>query len=638
MSSFVGLVNQATSAVASLTGGRPNEMARQALADDALYWRDDVVCFFELRDGRSSYLFPLVNGVISHALVEPFANQVVNTLRSGLGVDEQGTLQRRLSISGHTGCAPHPLPIGQVPPRRSLLPKDFVDRQLPAQVLAALSGQKHFQYLQDTVFRAYSLLKRDIKTAEQARLLFHNPREREHWRVIPNSFSSTRGPGANTIYPFSIDLTVVGPADPLVLPIAKVDKNLLAQLTDQIQSVTDAMGNLSGAIDDLTRVQSEFKVFGQKVAGVLNAATYVVQAGQRFVAGTKQLLNIPLASVYALFGLAETVCALYADLEDTALSVADWPEAIVQSFRSTMKACDSLLSQGQVFDSRLSGQLNVLAYQPQQDASATPNTVVATSFSQIRLAGTADLAGEAGSPQAAEVDPGFGGPYLSVVYETVRKGDTLAKIAARTLGSALLWRDIAVLNQLQAPWSMAADAQAVEGPELDGNSGLLTYGSRILIPSPQPPAAVASTPVVVGAKPTQTPDAQLFGVDLALVRVAGAPGEPLYDLQMSGQGELALVSGPDAVAQAVEQNVVHQKGEVPLFPDVGLDAIIGTGAAAVDDTLLHYRISQALLADPRVASLASLQVARPDSAPDAIAFDATLVLSDGSEIGVQAAV
>lgn len=632
-STVAGTINQAASLISRIAGAGLSERDRQALADDDQFFRDDVVCFFELRDDGVSYLFPLVNGILSYAISEPFAAQVIPTLNSGLGVEEQGIVQRRLSISGHTGVAAQPLPIGRVPKSSSTLPTNYVDRGLADQVLYALSGQKHFQYLQDTVFRAYSNLKRDPKTAETAELLFHNPREREHWRVVPMSFSLSRQSGSHT-YPFSIDLTIVGPAQPKFFPLAAVDKSLLQTLTDDIAEVTDAMANLAGAIDDLTRLQNEFKVFGQKVAGIIDAAGTIVQSGQSFLAGTKQLLNIPLASVFALFNLTTTLCALYADAVAVGNSVADWPESVMQRFRGVMYACDQLLSQGQVFDTQLSGQLATLAYQPQQPVTGTPNTVIATSFAQVRRAGSADLSGTASQAAPRPPPPR---PYLSVRHETVRKGDTLTKIAARTLGSGLLWRDIARLNQIAPPWSVAADAVAVAGNEVDGQSGLLTYGTDILIPSTQPPAAQAGSPVVLGAKPTVSADEQAFGRDWLLTRISGAPGEPLYDLTLSETGEISQVAGPDVVTQSVEQNLVHQRGDVTLFPDVGLESVVGTGATSVDGALIRYRITQALLADPRVAGVSSLAVGPGVFAGDALLIDATLVLSDGTQAGVQVA-
>ena len=186
-----------------------------------------------------------------------------------------------------------------------------------------VSGQRVFEFLQQEVFRAYSDLCRDPATAQGAKLLFHNPRDQEHWQVEPMSFTLQRGPQSNYTYPFAIEMTVLGPALPTALPMVSTDRGVLDRIRDTVAQVTEAMDNLRGAIDDLTSVQGSFHVLGQQVAGVIDSASYVVQAATSFVVGTQALINVPRAAVFALFNACTDVCEVFASLVDIGTSLAD---------------------------------------------------------------------------------------------------------------------------------------------------------------------------------------------------------------------------------------------------------------------------------------------------------------------------
>ena len=192
MSSFAGLATTAASAIRGLTG-RTDERLRQILADDGRYVLP-MFAFFELKLGRSTFLFPLVAGVQAYTLQEPFAVDVVPTDNAGLGVHRSGVIQRRLQLSGHTGFAPQDMPLVLPPPSlaQATFPKNYNTRDLPRSVVLPISGQRIFEYLQEQVFRAYSDACRNPATAEDAALFYHNPRDKEHWRVEPASFSLQR--------------------------------------------------------------------------------------------------------------------------------------------------------------------------------------------------------------------------------------------------------------------------------------------------------------------------------------------------------------------------------------------------------------------------------------------------------------
>lgn len=640
MTSFNNLVNQATGALGSLIG-KPNELARQRQADDGRYYKD-ILCFFELVSDSQSWLYPLVCGVQAFTLTEPFAVDIVPTDYAGLGVHRQGIVQRRLQISGHTCFAPRPLPVA-VPllRRKSNLPKNYSPKNLSRPVTTPLSGQRLFEYLQQEVFRAYSDLCRDPATAQGVKLLFHNPRDQEHWQVEPMSFTLQRGPQSNFTYPFAIELTVVGPALPTALPMVSADRGVLDRIRDTVTSVTEALDGLRGAIQDLSSVQGSFKVLGKQVAGIIDSASYVVQAASSFVVGTQALINVPRAAIFALFNACTDVCELFASLVDVGTSLADWPPSIVGAFRNMQNNCDALLVQTGAFKPPLPVQLKLLN-DDNGGLVTADNVQRVASFSDLTAAGTAPTAGQVTAAQSAQAPVINPVTYQSVREVTVRQGDTLHRIAARELGRTSAWRDIAILNDIKPPYGSAVDRRAAGPGQLDGFSGALTYGQTILVPSTSPPPEQVGNDAVLGVAPEAGQAEQTFGRDLQLRRVDSGNGDPRYDLDLgshTGLPDLATHAGIDQLSQAVEQRVVQAQGSSAMFPDFGLAALVGTGYASIDETLRDFRIAQALQADPRVASLDQLQVSlgRPGQVADALYIDATVTAVGNSaqaQVGV----
>lgn len=626
MTSFIGAINDAAGALSQLAGGKLPEKTRQKISRDDRFYQN-IVCFFELQMPVQSFLFPLVYAPTQYQLSEPFAVEITPTDNAGFYVEEMGVVQRRLSIAGHTGFNPHPLPIQRpLPPSEATLPLNYSSRNLQSAILTALSGQRHFEFLQETVFRRYSDLKRDPSTAAATKLYWHNPRDAEHFQVCPMQFSVARSAANPFVYPYSIDLLVLGPATPTVFPMAEADKGCLDQFRDAISSINSAFDSLTGAVDDLTRLQGSFSALGNQVSSVIDRASTLAQACSSFLVGTQRLINSPLASVFALFNLAKSVTETFAALVDIGVSVADWPPVVLARFRAMQNACDELLVQTGAFKAPINARIEAVNNSGNVQISVD-NTVQATSFAQIRAAGSANLPGDAAIFGASQPTPRRTPLYQSIRTIIVRRGDTLLLIGQRELGAAAAWRDIATLNDIATRGTSASQVAADPLLPLDTGAPVLTVGQKLLIPSVQPPAQVAANPAVLGARPTDSQEVQLYGRDLALVLAPQAGAVPQYDLDLAGS-DLATVEGTHNLVQAVTLNVVQARGDSPLYPTVGLDSFIGTGLVEADDAMRTYRITQALTADARIASIKSVVVQEQG---DKVLIDAELVPVSGAQ-------
>ena len=595
----------------ALTGSGSN-------ATDTKYYTD-YLCFFELvctsqGSPAADYLFPLMYSPSQYTMSEPFTVEPTNTLDGGLYVEESGVIQRRISITAHQGVTPHLLATSGTPttlPPLSQLnyhPNFDVYAARPAQVL---SGQKHFQYLQQTVFRAYSDLKRDSKTAAGTHLYWHNPQDDEHFEVVPMLFTLSRSNSAAMTYPYQIELLCIGTASASVLTVS-TDTGIIGKIEDFQRTASNTLATLRGTVNDVVAVVGSIKLLGQQYVSIIDQATSIVNAVDRLVSGVTSIIDVPYAAVAATIGLIDSTMQLYDDAVEAGQAFANFPEPIRQRWATMRNALHLLLTHPAQFSQSV--QRKIAAENLAIAQRGVTQTAVARikSFADVTKAGTANLPGDADIDAGQDDDIVAAPDYQSIFAYTVRQGDTLASVANTFLGSTVRYRDICILNGIALP---IANIAAVAAPTITdaSQSGSVIYVGEVLqIPSTQPPLTLRGSSVVLGAKSTDSQDAQVLGRDMLLVPTPSNATNQRFDLALSLQGDgtydITTVQGAPLVAQAVTQHVTQTLGSNPLYPNVGLAAVIPTGMDAIDYQQARFRISAAILADPRVGSIQSLTV------------------------------
>lgn len=173
-----------------------------------------------------------------------------------------------------------------------------------------------------------------------------------------------------------------------------------------------------------------------------------------------------------------------------------------------------------------------------------------------------------------------------------RRGDTLQRIAARELGDAARWPDIALLNDLAPPY-------LVDDPA-DIAPGVLQSGASLMLPA----NAVSAT------RDASTDD--LFGRDVAL-----ADG----DLVVT-DGDIALVSGVDNLSQAMRHLIKTEPGDLLFYPryGCGVRPFLGASNSKANGQVAGALVRRAVLADPRIDSI---QAATVEIAGDAVRIEVT---------------
>lgn len=180
-----------------------------------------------------------------------------------------------------------------------------------------------------------------------------------------------------------------------------------------------------------------------------------------------------------------------------------------------------------------------------------------------------------------------------VIAVRLEQGETLADLARRIYGEADRWQEIAALNGWQSPTRTASGRPA-------------RAGDLVLIE--QPAAQTQDAP----------PGPDLYRVDLRL-DTRGA-------LTFTA-GDLATISGPPNVEQAVRLRARTTQGELSHAPTYGLPRSIGRRMTAATSGQLAAIAREQFTRDPRLDRVSRLAV-RDDG--DALALELEIIALDGA--------
>lgn len=166
-------------------------------------------------------------------------------------------------------------------------------------------------------------------------------------------------------------------------------------------------------------------------------------------------------------------------------------------------------------------------------------------------------------------------------------GESLQALAARELGDAAQWTDIAALNDLAPPY--------VTGDPAQRSARVAYYGDTLTIPA-------ATADIEVTARSAE----DVLKRDVALVQ----------GRLVAVDGSLALVAGRDNLHQALGIRVRTEPGELLFHPTYGCEVhrLKGQKADPINALLAAEFVKSAVRADARIASvIAATTVAQGDT-------------------------
>lgn len=182
-------------------------------------------------------------------------------------------------------------------------------------------------------------------------------------------------------------------------------------------------------------------------------------------------------------------------------------------------------------------------------------------------------------------------------------GETLQQFAARELGDASLWTELAAINKLAPPYVSAS-----------GGPKVARYGDTLIVPD-------GSREIAPDAKTAE----EVFGADAALERGL---------LTADETGDIALLAGRANLKQALEHRVRTAPGELIFHQDYGCEVhrLRGQAVDHLNALLARAYVSKALRQDDRVDSVSSLE---SEAVGDTIHVDATAETITGHPVDLE---
>lgn len=189
------------------------------------------------------------------------------------------------------------------------------------------------------------------------------------------------------------------------------------------------------------------------------------------------------------------------------------------------------------------------------------------------------------------------------------QGDTIQKVAARTLGDASRWPELVAYNNLVPPYLV----DDIAGIETSGDGMVLIAGMHLRVPVSKPTSNVVN--------PTD-----IFGTDLLL----DANG-----FFTAADGQLTLVSDVPNLTQALRIRLSTEQRELVWHPRYGnpLFQYVGVKSNPVYLQLTAALGERVIRADPRIADVPRV-VTTIDA--DSLLIEVDAVAVDGRDLNIKA--
>lgn len=480
--------------------------------------------------------------------------------QTGAVIEHEGSVFKRLTISGTTG----------IQPKRGI---GSVTDTGQVQLGAGHSGYHEFNTLINYI-RAYAQFKTD-PTNEKARLVFKNFKDNEYWFVEPLRFSKNRDSTKPHLYYYEIQLLITGKAKRKKSKIEGffdsikngIDTYILEPLAD-IQSIIEDGTNFILQVENEaeTIILEPLRQITSTMNGISKGASVVSNLPREFYQSYKKRVTEVGNSVSDLFGQNNSGYDTFFDRKAVVTRPAPpiltgKQVDLMQAFLDLEGIIDRILSTNKLFEVKTT------------ESNATYEGYFNNAISLPKPTTTTEI--------------------------VVARGDTIERIASRYLGTSDRMLEIITLNNLEPPYidpTGTSTSYRVKNP-----------GSKLLIP--QFTNTQFQNENNVDARPSSLTKGlsaidKYFGIDFKLSKD--------FDLVFNNRGDLEYVFGLANAAQSLAIKVNLEKGSLPVYPDLGVNAGIGE-KANVSISQIKQDIRATIIQDPRFSNLVNLDLKRDGS-------------------------
>lgn len=541
--------------------------------------------------GRAFMTLPL--GPEGYKVRRVYRQSVTPTL-GGLVAEEQGLLWREITVRGTFG----------------LEPKFSQDTSEGRDTRGSvLSGPLWTRRMIRNFFNKYAALKADSRFASATTLIWHDTRTDDHWVVVPEDVDVDRTTARRLQYPYTFKLKATGDADGIVL--GSPTANVLAQIfADVVGSVRRALGDVSAALQDGSRILGEVRFTVAQIDSVIDDITTIVRSAEDFVEGVTATISVGRTFVSSVAQQLDAVLSLM----ETAEAL---PAAVRQNYQMAQDGLHAIAATAGAFGSTYAQQaarIEAAERGPAGDSQADLDAAAAAGppesadeLAQRRIQSTDRdrlAAGSTGSSQRVFAR------YASSVEHVVTGTDSLPSLASQYLGDGRLWYDIAVLNGLKPPYVSATGGEHTARP-----------GDTIVIPQ----VAQRTAATVAGAGAGPEPGLDILGTDIRVAETAASrAGRPAVDMvvDQATHRDVQTVSRVANLAQALQVRTWTERGRLPYAPGYGLLRAIGIRQTAAFATLLQLTHRETVQQDARVDRIVGYEF---DAEGDVVEVDLSVI-------------
>lgn len=547
-------------------------------------------------DGTATFALPINPTSFKYSL--PFASELTPQQEGGVIVEEEGIVIGQLQISGTTGFKLRQPIVG----KNSVINGKFTSifSESVNVIKTPISGHLHFWLLANQLIEGYSELKKMPEIRHKTRMELHIFKDQLHLHVVPKIFDLSREATRDAVnYRYDMSFDVIGPAKPIDAP-KEPEKKLLEKLRDTVSEIRDSIQSAAATVDDLTAALDELTRDLSSVASILTDVGTVLDAVGDFADGVTNVVNVPKFFIRNTTELVQSaseffndVLSVPADVAQAFLNLGDELDRMQVACRNHFKENieDLFQSYRDVWgtgkavkqsDDPVNEAVRLQQLAAKQRAEQSGGKL---SISEVFSSGIKP--GDANRPFTEDdrLNARKIGGFKEVA---VKSSDSMESLAARYMGDASRWIEIAMINDLREPYISRAKLPKTIQP-----------GDRVMIPS-QTIEAPSEILALSAAADGKSQIKELLGREFLLSAVddQGRLGWVIDDNK--GKVDARLIDDLDNLAQGLRVRLDTNRGEDITNPNFGVARTIGLNF--VTDTTSNYvfTVREEILKDPRI--------------------------------------